>query len=66
MGGAPSKIFISFNPDAEGFHDACWRSQFGGDIYLTNGSHGCVNMRLEDVQVLDKYLNAGDHVLVHK
>ena len=29
MGGAPSKIFISFNPDAEGFHDACWRSEFG-------------------------------------
>lgn len=66
MGGAPSKIFISFNPDAEGFHDACWRSEFGGDIYLTNGSHGCVNMRLEDVKVLDKYLKAGDHVLVHK
>lgn len=66
MGGAPSKIFISFNPDAEGFHDACWRSEFGGDIYLTNGSHGCVNMRLEDVKVLDNYLKAGDHVLVHK
>lgn len=66
MGGAPSKIFISFNPDAEGFHDASWRSEFGGEIYLTNGSHGCVNMRLEDVQVLDNYLNAGDHVLVHQ
>ena len=66
MGGAPAEIFISFNPDGEGFHDARWRSQFGGDIYLTNGSHGCVNMRLEDVKVLDNYLKAGDHVLVHK
>lgn len=66
MGGAPAEIFISFNPDGEGFHDARWRSQFGGDIYLTNGSHGCVNMRLEDVKVLDKHLKAGDHVLVHK
>lgn len=66
MGGAPAEIFISFNPDGEGFHDARWRSEFGGDIYLTNGSHGCVNMRLEDVKVLDNYLNAGDHVLVHK
>ena len=25
------------------FHDAHWRSRFGGDIYKTNGSHGCVN-----------------------
>lgn len=66
MGGAPSKIFISFNSDGEGFHDARWRSKFGGDIYLTNGSHGCVNMKLEDVEVLDEYLHRGDKVLVHK
>lgn len=66
MGDAPSKIFISFNSDGEGFHDASWRNQFGGDIYLTNGSHGCVNMKLEDVEVLDEYLHKGDKVLVHK
>ncbi len=27
-----------------GFHDASWRSNFGGKIYKTHGSHGCVNM----------------------
>lgn len=27
-----------------GFHDASWRSNFGGSIFRTNGSHGCVNM----------------------
>ncbi len=27
-----------------GIHDASWRSSFGGSIYLTNGSHGCVNV----------------------
>lgn len=26
-----------------GIHDASWRSTFGGNIYMTNGSHGCVN-----------------------
>lgn len=26
-----------------GIHDASWRSKFGGDIYLTRGSHGCIN-----------------------
>lgn len=27
-----------------GMHDATWRASFGGNIYLTNGSHGCVNL----------------------
>ncbi|WP_242941488.1 L,D-transpeptidase family protein [Lachnobacterium bovis] len=27
-----------------GIHDASWRSSFGGSIYKTNGSHGCVNV----------------------
>lgn len=66
MGGAPSDIFISFNSDGEGFHDARWRNQFGGNIYEYNGSHGCVNMRLEDVTILDKYVKYGTKVLVHK
>lgn len=27
-----------------GLHDAKWRSSFGGSIYKTGGSHGCVNL----------------------
>ncbi len=27
-----------------GFHDASWRTNFGGSYYKTGGSHGCVNM----------------------
>ena len=27
-----------------GLHDANWRSKFGGEIYLKNGSHGCINI----------------------
>lgn len=26
-----------------GIHDASWRPEFGKNIYMTNGSHGCVN-----------------------
>ncbi len=26
-----------------GIHDASWRSRYGGTIYQTNGSHGCIN-----------------------
>ncbi len=27
-----------------GLHDATWRRSFGDDIYMTDGSHGCINM----------------------
>ena len=27
-----------------GFHDASWRSSFGGSIYKYDGSHGCINL----------------------
>ena len=35
--------FMPFN-GGEGLHDANWRKKFGGSIYKTGGSHGCVNM----------------------
>jgi len=27
-----------------GLHDATWRGRFGGEIYLRDGSHGCINL----------------------
>ncbi|MDO4475608.1 MAG: L,D-transpeptidase [Lachnospiraceae bacterium] len=30
--------------DRYGLHDASWRQWFGGEIYQTQGSHGCVNL----------------------
>ena len=27
-----------------GIHDATWRNKFGGNIYKTAGSHGCINV----------------------
>ena len=27
-----------------GLHDAYWRKSFGGSIYKTSGSHGCINL----------------------
>lgn len=39
----PVKYWMPFNGGV-GFHDAPWRSQFGGDYYLSSGSHGCINM----------------------
>lgn len=46
--GEPSYIshvnyWMPFNRGI-GFHDASWRSRFGGSIYVNSGSHGCVNL----------------------
>ena len=35
--------WMAFNDDI-GFHDADWQDDFGGSVYLENGSHGCVNL----------------------
>ncbi len=39
---SPVDFWMPFNGGI-GIHDASWRSEFGGDIYKTNGSHGCIN-----------------------
>ena len=48
-----------------GFHDASWRDSFGGDIYLTDGSHGCVNMPLSKVRYLYENAEMGTKVIIH-
>ncbi|AOR22820.1 L,D-transpeptidase family protein [Clostridium taeniosporum] len=40
---APVSFWMPFNGGI-GLHDANWRSQFGGQIYKNNGSHGCINL----------------------
>ena len=40
---SPVSFWMPFNGGI-GLHDASWRSNFGGNIYLTNGSHGCINL----------------------
>lgn len=44
---------------AIGIHDASWRKSFGGEIYLTNGSHGCVNTPTEEVAALYDMVEIG-------
>lgn len=48
-----------------GLHDATWRGQFGGKIYTTNGSHGCVNLPLDVAAALYNICWIGMPVIVH-
>ena len=58
--------WMRFTPNAAiGLHDANWRSNFGGDIYLTNGSHGCVNLPHDVAVQLFDMVTIGTTVVVH-
>lgn len=47
-----------------GIHDATWRKEFGGDIYLTNGSHGCINTPLDVMSELYEIVENGTPVIL--
>ena len=47
-----------------GIHDASWRSQFGGDIYKSDPSHGCINMPADKQKQLYEAVSIGTEVRV--
>ncbi len=47
-----------------GFHDASWRSSFGGDIYKNSGSHGCVNLPVSAAEQLFNIVYDGMPVIL--
>ena len=48
-----------------GFHDATWRNSFGGGIYYSSGSHGCINMPYSEAASLYSQIKTGFPVVVH-
>ena len=57
--------WMPFVWNAVALHDATWRYSFGGDIYQTSGSHGCVNLPYEKAEELFNICEVGDVVVVH-
>ncbi|MEZ3479402.1 MAG: L,D-transpeptidase/peptidoglycan binding protein [Lachnospiraceae bacterium] len=47
-----------------GIHDATWRKEFGGEIYQTNGSHGCINTPIEIMEELYDMVELGTPVIL--
>lgn len=48
-----------------GMHDASWRDKFGGDIYETKGSHGCINLPKKKAQQLYERIEIGTPVVIY-
>lgn len=60
----PVNYWMPFNGNI-GMHDATWRRSFGGDIYLTNGSHGCINLPLKMAKTIYEYMSDGFPVICY-
>lgn len=52
--------------DNVGIHDAdTWRSEYGGEIYKTKGSHGCVNTPTVNAEKIFNAVEIGTPVIVY-
>lgn len=60
----PVSYWMPFNGGI-GMHDAYWRSSFGGKIYKTNGSHGCINLPPAVAKTVYENISAGMPVLCY-
>lgn len=49
-----------------GIHDASWRSAFGGEIYKTRGTHGCVNAPYYLAKTIFENIEEGIPVVIYK
>lgn len=61
----PVAYWMPFNRNI-GLHDAPWRSAFGRDIYLTNGSHGCINLPPSVAKTIYEGITKGTAVIVYE
>lgn len=48
-----------------GLHDASWKHSFGGSIYETNGSHGCINLPYDAAKTIYENIVAGTPVIIY-
>lgn len=63
--GTPVQYWMPFY-DGQGLHDASWRTNFGGNIYMTNGSHGCVNLPPSTAKTIFENVDTGTPVILYK
>lgn len=60
----PVSYWMPFNGNI-GMHDSSWRSTYGGSIYKTNGSHGCINLPPKIAETIFENIEQGVPVLCY-
>ena len=65
--GANYATFVNFWMPVNGnigIHDASWRKEYGGEIYKTNGSHGCINTPYDKMEEIYENTEVGTPVVM--
>ncbi len=60
----PVKYWMPFYGNY-GMHDANWRGAFGGNIFVTGGSHGCINLPPSMAAQIYQYVSEGFPVVCY-
>ena len=61
---SPVNYWMPFNGNI-GIHDASWRTEFGKNIYLTNGSHGCINAPYDLAYTIFNNIESGTPIVCY-
>lgn len=63
----PTKYWIRITWTGTGYHymDRSDWDKWSPELYKTKGSHGCINLQLEDVKTIYGYVKLGDMVFIH-
>lgn len=49
----------------QGLHDADWQTRFGGDVYKTKGSHGCINLPPKQAEIIYHTVEKGYPIICY-
>lgn len=60
-----TSYWMPFNGNI-GMHDATWRKQFGGTLYKTSGSHGCINIPYYATRTIYQTVDKGTPVICYR
>lgn len=63
-GEAFVRYWMRFTNSGQGLHDAGWRNNFSPSVYVSNGSHGCVNLKRPTAQIIYDNSYVGMFVIV--
>lgn len=63
---SPVQYWMPFTEDGQGLHDSPWRSatEYNSREYITDGSHGCVNIRPDIAQKVWNLVETGMPVII--
>ena len=65
-GSQKVNFWMAFSWDGCGIHDSTWRSNYGGDIWRSSGSHGCVNTPYQNVEIIYNNIDYKTPVVVYE